>query len=181
MSESTANEAFGPNARTYLEFEEALGVDTEEALMGCLEAWLVFTANQSRVRIGFVTDKIMKLKAYHCHLWGVRKEVALGNFEQTRRFLAEVAFYLCRERGVDGAERYLNPMVLAEAVKVLRNHDRPQRAKADPQTLDARKAAQKARKLATSTAGPEKGSNGAKPAPTGGKTKNARKRSRAKA
>jgi len=169
------------NERTYREFAEALDTNSEAALMECLEAWLVFSANQGRVRISLVTDKVMKLNAYHRHFVVVKKAILDGDFNQTRRFLAEVAFYLCRKRGVENAERYLNPMILSEAVKVLRNHDRPQRAKADPQTREAREAARRARKLATSQAGPEKGLSGSKPAPTGGKTKNAKKRARAKA
>jgi|GEM_PF-2643304 len=70
---------------------------------------------------------------------------------------------------------------LIEGVRVLRNLDRPHRVKPDPKTREAREAVRGARKLATSTAGPEKGSSGSKPAPTGGKTKNAKKRARAKA
>jgi len=70
---------------------------------------------------------------------------------------------------------------LVEGVRILRNLDRPHRVKPDPKTREAREAVRRARKLATSTAGPEKGSSGSKPAPTGGKTKNAKKRARAKA
>ena len=181
MSDVVITITVGPNAQRYQEFETALNIDSEEALMGCLESWLVFISNQGRVKIDSVSRRVMALKAYHVHFSAVKTAILDGEFNQTRRFLAEVAFYLCREHGVESAERYLNPLFLAEAVRILRNLNRPQRAKADPQTLEARKAAQRARKLATSTAGPEKGSSGAKPAPAGGKTKNAKKRARAKA
>ena len=147
--------------------------------MNCLESWLIYQGNPQRVKIQSVTKKVMKLKAYHYHFVGVKVGIYENNIGETRRFLAEIAFFLCRKRGVSNASKYLNPLILMESIKVLRNEGRPQRSKPDPQTLEARKTARRARKLATSQAGPQKGSTGSCPALAGGKTKSARKRIRA--